>query len=43
LRPVVLEDQTMVLRLLSDRRDDLVAERTRILSRLHVPLCVSLW
>jgi transposase len=28
----------MVLRLLSDRRDDLVAERTRILSRLHVLL-----
>jgi transposase len=38
LRPVVLEDQTMVLRLLSDRRDDLVAERTRTLSRLHVLL-----
>jgi transposase len=38
LRPVALEDQTMVLRLLSDRRDDLVAERTRILSRLHVLL-----
>ena len=36
LRPVALEDQTVVLRLLSDRRDDLVAERTRILSRLHV-------
>ena len=38
LRPVALEDQTVVLRLLSDRRDDLVAERTRILSRLHVLL-----
>jgi len=38
LRPVALEDQTMVLRLLSDRRDDLVAERTRTLSRLHVLL-----
>jgi len=38
LRPVAVEDQTMVLRLLSDRRDDLVAERTRILSRLHVLL-----
>jgi transposase len=38
LRPVALEDQTMVFRLLSDRRDDLVAERTRILSRLHVLL-----
>jgi transposase len=38
LRPVVLEDQTVVLGLLSDRRDDLVAERTRTLSRLHVLL-----
>ena len=38
LRPVLLEDQTMILRLLSDRRDDLVAERTRTLSRLHVLL-----
>jgi transposase len=38
LRSVVLEDQTAILRLLSDRRDDLVAERTRILSRLHVLL-----
>jgi transposase len=38
LRPVELEDQTVVFRLLSDRRDDLVAERTRTLSRLHVLL-----
>ena len=38
LRPVTLEDQTVILRLLSDRRDDLVAERTRTLSRLHVLL-----
>jgi transposase len=38
LRPVALEDETVVLRLLSDRRDDLVAERTRVLSRLHVLL-----
>src|SRR5215218_9253240 len=38
LRPVALEDHTVVFRLLSDRRDDLVAERTRILSRLHVLL-----
>src|SRR5215213_11948779 len=38
LRPVALEDQTVVLRLLSDRRDDLVAERTRTLSRLHMLL-----
>jgi transposase len=30
--------QTVVLRLLSDRRDDLVAERTRTLNRLHVLL-----
>jgi transposase len=38
LHPVALEDQTVIFRLLSDRRDDLVAERTRILSRLHVLL-----
>jgi transposase len=38
LRLVALEDQTVVLRLRSDRRDDLVAERTRTLSRLHVLL-----
>ena len=38
LRPVALEDQTVILRLLVDRRDDLVAERTRTLSRLHVLL-----
>jgi transposase len=38
LRRVALEDHTVVLRLLSDRRDDLVAERTRTLSRLHVLL-----
>ena len=38
LRPVALKDQTVILRLLSDRRDDLVAERTRTLSRLHVLL-----
>jgi transposase len=38
LRPVLLEDHTVILRLLSDRRDDLVAERTRTLSRLHVLL-----
>ena len=38
LRPVALENQTAILRLLSDRRDDQVAERTRILSRLHVLL-----
>jgi transposase len=38
LRPVAPEDQTVVLRLVSDRREDLVAERTRTLSRLHVLL-----
>jgi len=38
LRPVALEDQTVVFCLLSDRRDDLVAEGTRILSRLQVLL-----
>lgn len=38
LRPVALEDQTVIFRLLSDRRDDLVAERTRTLSRLQVLL-----
>jgi transposase len=38
LRLVALEDQTVVFRLLSDRRDDLVAQRTRTLSRLHVLL-----
>jgi transposase len=38
LRPVALEDHTVVFRLLSDHRDDLVAERTRTLSRLHVLL-----
>jgi transposase len=38
LRSVALEDHTVILRLLSDRRDDLVAERTRTLSRLHVLL-----
>ena len=38
LRPVALEGHAVVFRLLSDRRDDLVAERTRILSRLHVLL-----
>jgi transposase len=38
LRQVAVEDHTMALRLLTDRRDDLVAERTRTLSRLHVLL-----
>lgn len=38
LRAVQAEDHTIVLRLLSDRRDDLVAARTRTLNRLHVLL-----
>jgi transposase len=38
LRPVAPEDRTVILRLRSDRRDDLVAQRTRTLSRLHVLL-----
>lgn len=38
LQPVRPEGDTVVLRLLSDRRDDLVAERTRVLNRLHVLL-----
>jgi hypothetical protein len=35
LRQVVPEDQTVVLRLLSERRDDLAHERARVLNRLH--------
>ena len=35
LRTVEAEDDTVPLRLLSDHRDDLVSERTRILNRLH--------
>jgi transposase len=35
LRVVTAEDQTTILRLLAERRDDLAAERTRILNRLH--------
>ncbi|WP_392841344.1 IS110 family transposase [Streptomyces sp. LN500] len=38
LRPVVQEDQTTILRLLTERRDDLVHERTRVLNRLHAVL-----
>lgn len=38
LRQVCSEDQTTILRLLSERRDDLVSERTRLLNRLHVLL-----
>jgi len=35
LHPVVAEDDTVPLRLLTDRRDDLTAERTRTVNRLH--------
>lgn len=38
LRRVCSEDQTTILRLLTERRDDLVSERTRLLNRLHVLL-----
>ena len=43
LAPVLSEDgedaHVEVLRLLTERREDLVAERTRALNRLHVLLC----
>jgi transposase len=35
LRTVTGEDQTTILRLLAERRDDLAGERTRTLNRLH--------
>jgi transposase len=35
LRTVAAEDQTSILRLLAERRDDLAGERTRILNRFH--------
>lgn len=38
LSPVTAEDHTMVLRLLSDRRDDIVSQRTRTMNRLQVLL-----
>jgi transposase len=38
LRQVCCEDQTTNLRLLTERRDDLVSKRTRLLNRLHVLL-----
>lgn len=38
LRPVQAEDQTTILRLLTERHDDLVHERTRVLNRLHAVL-----
>lgn len=38
LQPVRAEDDSMLLRLLSERRDDLAAERTRTTNRLHALL-----
>ncbi|MFD5430400.1 IS110 family transposase [Streptomyces sp. NPDC127084] len=38
LRQVTAEDQTTILRLLTERREDLVHERTRVLNRLHAVL-----
>jgi len=38
LSQVTAEDHAVVLRLLSDRRDDVVAQRTRTMNRLHVLL-----
>jgi transposase len=38
LHPVRAEDDSLVLRLLSERRDDLAAERTRTVNRLHALL-----
>ncbi|MEU6009550.1 transposase [Streptomyces sp. NPDC047453] len=38
LRSVGAEDQTTILRLLTERHDDLVHERTRVLNRLHAVL-----
>ena len=38
LHPVVAEDHSLVLRLLSERRDDLTEERTRTVNRLHALL-----
>ncbi|MBZ9645834.1 IS110 family transposase [Streptomyces sp. PSKA30] len=38
LRIVVPEDQTTILRLLTEPHDDLVHERTRVLNRLHAVL-----
>ncbi|MFE7244925.1 transposase [Streptomyces sp. NPDC057580] len=38
LRKVELEDQSTILRLLTERHDDLVNERTHIINRLHAVL-----
>jgi transposase len=39
LRPVGVEDQTAVLRLLAKRHHDLIAARTRAMCRLHTTVC----
>ena len=38
LRPVVLGPAAQAMRLLSDRRDDLITARTLVINRLHVML-----
>lgn len=38
LRPVVLDPAAQAMRLLSDRRDDLIAARTLVINRLHAML-----
>lgn len=38
LRTVAPEEQATILRLLTERQDDLVHERTRVLKRLHAVL-----
>ncbi len=38
LNPVQVEDHTTILRLLTERRDDLVGEQTRTMNRLHALL-----
>lgn len=40
LQPVRPVDHTAVLRLLADRRHDLIAHRTRVVCRLHALLCL---
>jgi transposase len=39
LRPVQIDDHAAVLRLLAKRHHDLVAQRTRVVCRLHAVLC----
>jgi transposase len=38
LRPVVLDSAAQAMRLLSDRRDDLIAARTLVINRVHATL-----